>query len=140
MKNMENFSMSSLSITLVIIVIVASVAIYIYRKTQDKELSDELKEEILFQKEVRISEHASDRMIERLSVQPEAQFVLATNAFDFGKDSEHLQPGSDLRLEVEQIEENNPGDIVKLYSGNIFIYTEDKVLKTVYVSNFNKKN
>ena len=79
-----------------------------------------------------MTNHASQRMVERLGVVGYKQTELMNNAFKYGKTSDRTM--GDLRAKLESAEQNYDEETVAKYYGNsIYIFTaEDNILKTVY--------
>lgn len=79
-----------------------------------------------------MTNHASQRMAERLGVAGNRQTELMNNAFKYGKTSDRAM--GDLRVKLESAEQNYDEETVaKFYGNSIYIFTvEDNILKTVY--------
>lgn len=79
-----------------------------------------------------MTNHASQRMTERLGVSGNRQTELMNNAFKYGKTSDRAM--GDLRVKLESAEQNYDEEtIAKFYGNSIYIFTaEDNILKTVY--------
>lgn len=79
-----------------------------------------------------MTNHASQRMTERLGVSGNKQTELMNNAFKYGKTSDRVM--GDLRVKLESAEQNYDEETVaKFYGNSIYIFTtEDNILKTVY--------
>ena len=79
-----------------------------------------------------MTNHASQRMAERLGVAGYKQTELMNNAFKYGKTSDRTM--GDLRAKLESAEQNYDEETVaKFYGNSIYIFTvEDNILKTVY--------
>lgn len=79
-----------------------------------------------------MTNHASQRMTERLGVVGYRQTELMNNAFKYGKTSDRAM--GDLRVKLESAEQNYDEETVaKFYGNSIYIFTvEDNILKTVY--------
>lgn len=79
-----------------------------------------------------MTNHASQRMTERLGVSGNRQTELMNNAFKYGKTSDRVM--GDLRVKLESAEQNYDEEtIAKFYGNSIYIFTaEDNILKTVY--------
>ncbi len=79
-----------------------------------------------------MTNHASQRMVERLGVSGYKQTELMNNAFKYGKTSDRAM--GDLRVKLESAEQNYDEETVaKFYGNSIYIFTvEDNILKTVY--------
>lgn len=79
-----------------------------------------------------MTNHASQRMTERLGVVGYKQTELMNNAFKYGKTSDRAM--GDLRVKLESAEQNYDEEtIAKFYGNSIYIFTaEDNILKTVY--------
>lgn len=79
-----------------------------------------------------MTNHASQRMAERLGVVGYKQTELMSNAFKYGKTSDRAM--GDLRIKLESAEQNYDEETVaKFYGNSIYIFTvEDNILKTVY--------
>lgn len=79
-----------------------------------------------------MTNHASQRMAERLGVVGYKQTELMSNAFKYGKTSDRAM--GDLRVKLESAEQNYDEEtIAKFYDNSIYIFTaEDNILKTVY--------
>lgn len=79
-----------------------------------------------------MTNHASQRMTERLGVVGYMQTELMNNAFKYGKTSDRAM--GDLRVKLESAEQNYDEETVaKFYGNSIYIFTaEDNILKTVY--------
>lgn len=79
-----------------------------------------------------MTNHASQRMAERLGVVGYKQTELMNNAFKYGKTSDRAM--GDLRVKLESAEQNYDEETVaKFYGNSIYIFTvEDNILKTVY--------
>lgn len=79
-----------------------------------------------------MTNHASQRMAERLGVVGYKQTELINNAFKYGKTSDRAM--GDLRVKLESAEQNYDEETVaKFYGNSIYIFTaEDNILKTVY--------
>lgn len=79
-----------------------------------------------------MTNHASQRMTERLGVVGNRQTELMNNAFKYGKTSDRAM--GDLRVKLESAEQNYDEETVaKFYGNSIYIFTaEDNILKTVY--------
>lgn len=79
-----------------------------------------------------MTNHASQRMAERLDVVGYKQTELMSNAFKYGKTSDRAM--GDLRVKLESAEQNYDEEtIAKFYGNSIYIFTaEDNILKTVY--------
>lgn len=79
-----------------------------------------------------MTNHASQRMTERLEVSGNKQTELMNNAFKYGKTSDRAM--GDLRVKLESAEQNYDEEtIAKFYGNSIYIFTaEDNILKTVY--------
>lgn len=79
-----------------------------------------------------MTNHASQRMTERLGVVGYKQTELMNNAFKYGKTSDRAM--GDLRVKLESAEQNYDEETVaKFYGNSIYIFTaEDNILKTVY--------
>lgn len=79
-----------------------------------------------------MTNHASQRMVERLGVVGYKQTELMNNAFKYGKTSDRVM--GDLRVKLESAEQNYDEEtIAKFYGNSIYIFTaEDNILKTVY--------
>lgn len=79
-----------------------------------------------------MTNHASQRMAERLGVSGNRQTELMNNAFKYGKTSDRAM--GDLRIKLESAEQNYDEETVaKFYGNSIYIFTvEDNILKTVY--------
>lgn len=79
-----------------------------------------------------MTNHASQRMTERLGVVGSKQTELMNNAFKYGKTSDRAM--GDLRVKLESAEQNYDEETVaKFYGNSIYIFTaEDNILKTVY--------
>lgn len=79
-----------------------------------------------------MTNHASQRMAERLGVLGYKQTELMNNAFKYGKTSDRAM--GDLRAKLESAEQNYDEETVaKFYGNSIYIFTaEDNILKTVY--------
>ena len=79
-----------------------------------------------------MTNHASQRMTERLGVVGYKQTELMNNAFKYGKTSDRTM--GDLRAKLECAEQNYDEETVaKFYGNSIYIFTvEDNILKTVY--------
>lgn len=79
-----------------------------------------------------MTNHASQRMTERLGVTGYRQTELINNAFKYGKTSDRAM--GDLRVKLESAEQNYDEETVaKFYGNSIYIFTtEDNILKTVY--------
>lgn len=79
-----------------------------------------------------MTNHASQRMTERLGVVGYKQTELMNNAFKYGKTSDSAM--GDLRVKLESAEQNYDEETVaKFYGNSIYIFTaEDNILKTVY--------
>ncbi len=79
-----------------------------------------------------MTNHASQRMTERLGVVGYKQNELMNNAFKYGKTSDRAM--GDLRVKLESAEQNYDEETVaKFYGNSIYIFTaEDNILKTVY--------
>ena len=79
-----------------------------------------------------MTNHASQRMVERLGVVGYKQTELMNNAFKYGKTSDRVM--GDLRVKLESAEQNYDEETVaKFYGNSIYIFTaEDNILKTVY--------
>lgn len=79
-----------------------------------------------------MTNHASQRMTERLGVSGNKQTELMNNAFKYGKTSDRAM--GDLRVKLESAEQNYDEEtIAKFYGNSIYIFTaEDNILKTVY--------
>ncbi len=79
-----------------------------------------------------MTNHASQRMTERLGVVDCKQTELMNNAFKYGKTSDRAM--GDLRMKLESAEQNYDEETVaKFYGNSIYIFTaEDNILKTVY--------
>lgn len=79
-----------------------------------------------------MTNHASQRMAERLGVVGYKQTELMSNAFKYGKTSDRAM--GDLRVKLESAEQNYDEEtIAKFYGNSIYIFTaEDNILKTVY--------
>lgn len=79
-----------------------------------------------------MTNHASQRMTERLGVSGNRQTELMDNAFKYGKTSDRVM--DDLRVKLESAEQNYDEETVaKFYGNSIYIFTaEDNILKTVY--------
>lgn len=79
-----------------------------------------------------MTNHASQRMAERLGVVGYKQTELMNNAFKYGKTSDRVM--GDLRVKLESAEQNYDEEtIAKFYGNSIYIFTaEDNILKTVY--------
>ncbi len=79
-----------------------------------------------------MTNHASQRMSERLGVVGYKQTELMNNAFKYGKTSDRAM--GDLRVKLESAEQNYDEETVaKFYGNSIYIFTaEDNILKTVY--------
>lgn len=85
-----------------------------------------------------MTNHASQRMTERLGVIGYRQTELMNNAFKYGKTPDRAM--GDLRVKLESAEQNYDEETVaKFYGNSIYIFTaEDNILKTVYP--FDKSN
>ena len=79
-----------------------------------------------------MTNHASQRMTERLGVVGYRQTELMNNAFMYGKTSDRAM--GDLRVKLESVDKNYDVETVaKFYGNSIYIFTaEDNILKTVY--------
>lgn len=79
-----------------------------------------------------MTNHASQRMAERLGVVGYKQTELMNNAFKYGKTSDRAM--GDLRVKLESAKQNYDEETVaKFYGNSIYIFTvEDNILKTVY--------
>ncbi len=79
-----------------------------------------------------MTNHASQRMAERLGISGYKQTELMNNAFKYGKTSDRAM--GDLRMKLESAEQNYDEETVaKFYGNSIYIFTaEDNILKTVY--------
>lgn len=79
-----------------------------------------------------MTNHASQRMTERLGVSGNKQTELMNNAFKYGKTSDRAM--GDLRVKLESAEQSYDEETVaKFYGNSIYIFTtEDNILKTVY--------
>ncbi len=79
-----------------------------------------------------MTNHASQRMTERLGVVGYKQTELMNNAFKYGKTSDRAM--GDLRVKLESAEQHYDEETVaKFYGNSIYIFTvEDNILKTVY--------
>lgn len=79
-----------------------------------------------------MTNHASQRMAERLGVAGSRQTELMNNAFKYGKTSDRAM--GDLKAKLESAEQNYDEETVaKFYGNSIYIFTsEDNILKTVY--------
>lgn len=79
-----------------------------------------------------MTNHASQRMAERLGVYGNRQTELMNNAFKYGKTSDRAM--GDLRIKLESAEQNYDEETVaKFYGNSIYIFTaEENILKTVY--------
>lgn len=79
-----------------------------------------------------MTNHASQRMAERLGVAGNRQTELMNNAFKYGKTSDRAM--GDLRVKLESAEQSYDEETVaKFYGNSIYIFTaEDNILKTVY--------
>lgn len=79
-----------------------------------------------------MTNHASQRMAERLGISGNRQTELMNNAFKYGKTSERAM--GDLRVKLESAEQHYDEETVaKFYGNSIYIFTaEDNILKTVY--------
>lgn len=79
-----------------------------------------------------MTNHASQRMVERLGVVGYKQTELMNNAFKYGKTSDRTM--GDLRVKLESAEQHYDEETVaKFYGNSIYIFTvEDNILKTVY--------
>lgn len=79
-----------------------------------------------------MTNHASQRMTERLGVSGNRQTELMNNAFKYGKTSDRAM--GDLRVKLESAEQNYDEETVaKFYGNSIYIFTaEDNILKTVF--------
>ena len=79
-----------------------------------------------------MTNHASQRMSERLGVVGYRQTELMNNAFMYGKTSDRAM--GDLRVKLESVDKNYDVETVaKFYGNSIYIFTaEDNILKTVY--------
>lgn len=79
-----------------------------------------------------MTNHASQRMTERLGITGYRQTELMNNAFKYGKTSDRVM--GDLRVKLESAEQNYDEETVaKFYGNSIYIFTaEDNILKTVY--------
>lgn len=79
-----------------------------------------------------MTNHASERMGERLNVFGEEQVRLMNMAFQYGKTADRTS--GDIRSRLEDIQSRSEDEtIVKYYSGAVFIFAaDDLVLKTVY--------
>lgn len=80
-----------------------------------------------------MTNHASQRMTERLGVSGNRQTELMNNAFKYGKTSDRTM--GDLRVKLESAEQHYDEETVaKFYGNSIYIFTvEDNILKTVYL-------
>ena len=87
-----------------------------------------------------LTNHARERMAERLNIYGIKQNELMQSAFKYGKDTNRTN--GDLKIELEKAERKyNEDSIAKFYQGSIFIFTkEDNILKTVYRYEQNKSN
>ncbi|MDE5604402.1 MAG: hypothetical protein K2I73_02330 [Eubacterium sp.] len=87
-----------------------------------------------------LTNHARERMVERLNISGNKQEELMLNAFKYGKDTNRTN--GDLRIELEKAERKYDEDsIAKFYQGSIFIFTkEENILKTVYRYDRNKSD
>ena len=79
-----------------------------------------------------MTNHASQRMTERLGIVGYKQTELMNNAFKYGKTFDRTM--GDLRMKLESAEQNYDEETVaKFYGNSIYIFTaEDNILKTVY--------
>lgn len=84
-----------------------------------------------------MTNHASQRMTERLGVVGHKQTELMNNAFKYGKTSDRVM--GDLRVKLESAERNyDEKTVAKFYGNSIYIFTaEDNILKTVYLFDSN---
>lgn len=79
-----------------------------------------------------MTNHASQRMAERLGIVGYKQTELMNNAFKYGKTYDRAM--GDLKVKLESAEQNYDEETVaKFYGNSIYIFTaEDNILKTVY--------
>ena len=79
-----------------------------------------------------LTNHARERMAERLKVYGYKQEELMINAFKYGRTSNRAN--GDLKATLEEAERKYEEDsVAKFYNGSIFIFTkEENILKTVY--------
>ena len=79
-----------------------------------------------------LTNHARERMAERLNVYGYKQEELMINAFKYGRTSNRAN--GDLKAKLEEAERKYEEDsVAKFYNGSIFIFTkEENILKTVY--------
>lgn len=79
-----------------------------------------------------MTNHASQRMAERLGIVGYKQTELMNNAFKYGKTYDRAM--GDLKVKLKSAEQNYDEETVaKFYGNSIYIFTaEDNILKTVY--------
>lgn len=79
-----------------------------------------------------MTNHASQRMAERLGIAGNRQTELMNNAFIYGRTADRAM--GDLKVKLESAEQNYDEETVaKFYGNSIYIFTvEDNILKTVY--------
>ena len=87
-----------------------------------------------------LTNHARERIAERLNVYGCNQEELMNNAFKHGRTANRAN--GDLKATLEEAERKYEEDsVAKFYNGSIFIFTkEENILQTVYKYDTNKRN
>lgn len=77
-----------------------------------------------------VSDHAKQRMAERVNITGFSMLDLAFEAYCYGKSSRQLKKSS--AIYVKEIEDKYDDSVVLIYRNYIYIFSTDNVLKTVY--------
>ena len=77
-----------------------------------------------------VSDHAKQRMAERVNITGFSMLDLAFDAYCYGKSSRQLKKSS--AIYVKEIEDKYDDSVVLIYRNYIYIFSTDNVLKTVY--------